>query len=53
LLGTVAVARVDDTTCKLRKMYLIPQARGIGLGQHLLEHAMGVARQRGGHRRHH
>ncbi len=28
-------------------MYLVPQVRGIGLGMHMLEHAIDFARQRG------
>ncbi|MDP9310968.1 MAG: GNAT family N-acetyltransferase [Chloroflexota bacterium] len=47
LVGTVAVLRVDDEICKLRKMYLIPPLRGIGVGRLMLEHAIGVARDLG------
>ncbi len=47
LLGTFAVLRLDDETCKLRKMYLVPQVRGTGLGRHMLEHAIDFARRSG------
>ena len=48
LVGTVGVCpRADAGTCTLRKMYLVPEARGLGLGRHLLERALAGARQRG------
>lgn len=45
LLGTFGVLPVDQTTCKLRKMYLAPEARGIGLGRHMLAQAIADARR--------
>ncbi|HEX8832757.1 MAG TPA: GNAT family N-acetyltransferase [Abditibacteriaceae bacterium] len=47
LLGTVALYRVDDETCELRKMYLAPGARGQGLGSAILERTIAGARCRG------
>jgi GNAT superfamily N-acetyltransferase len=47
LLGTVGLYPVDEVTCKLRKMYLIPEARGRGLGRRMLERAIGHARRLG------
>ena len=40
VLGTVALFRVNLTTCELRKMYLVRAERGKGLGRLLLEHAI-------------
>jgi putative acetyltransferase len=36
-------------TCELVKMYLLPEARGHGLGKLLIEMALGYARQQGYH----
>jgi len=47
LLGTFAVSPIDENTCKLRKMYLAPQVRGIGLGRKMLERAIRDARKSG------
>ncbi len=33
--------------CELRKMYLLPEARGLGLGRRLLEICLDAARERG------
>ncbi len=47
LLGTFALSPVDENTCKLRKMYLAPPARGIGLGRQMLERAIDDAQKSG------
>jgi putative acetyltransferase len=47
LLGTFAVQRLDAVTCKLRKMYLVPEARGRGLGRYMLDQALQDARRLG------
>ena len=48
LVGTVGVCpRADAGTCTLRKMYVVAEARGLGLGRRLLERALAGARQRG------
>ncbi|MDP9311075.1 MAG: GNAT family N-acetyltransferase [Chloroflexota bacterium] len=47
LVGTLAVLRLNDEVCKLRKMYLIPQARGKGVGRYMLEQAISIARDLG------
>lgn len=47
LLGTVGLYPLDKVTCELRKMYFVPQARGIGLGRYVLERAVSRAREFG------
>jgi putative acetyltransferase len=47
LLGTVGLYPLDGVTCELRKMYLAPQARGLGLGRHILERTIENARRLG------
>lgn len=47
LLGTFGLCPLDKDTCELRKMYFVPQIRGIGLGRHILERAVGHARRLG------
>lgn len=47
MLGVFALQNLDDETCKLRKMYLRPQARGFGLGNKMLERAIDAAREHG------
>lgn len=44
LVGTCGVFPVGDGVLELRKMYLSPSARGLGLGQRLLDVALGFAR---------
>ncbi len=46
-LGSVFCVRQDAQTAKLRLFLLVPQARGRGLGQRLLDACMGFARQAG------
>ena len=47
LLGTVGLYPLDDETCELRKMYLAPQVRGLGLGKRILERMIARARSLG------
>lgn len=47
VVGSCGVMRLDATHCELRKMYLLPAARGHGLGRRLLERALAFARGRG------
>lgn len=49
LLGTCGVAPVAPGTYELRKMYLAPAARGLGLGTRFLDTAVAWARAAGGH----
>ena len=45
--GCCGVYPVDDATCELRKMYLLQDARGKGLGSRLLRRALAFARGSG------
>jgi putative acetyltransferase len=47
LLGTVGLYPLDKATCELRKMYFVPQVRGLGLGKLLLERTINQARKLG------
>ena len=37
----------DGVTCELRKMYFLPEARGIGAGTAMMEHCLKAARELG------
>jgi putative acetyltransferase len=38
---------LDNDTCELTKMYLLPKARGIGLGRSLIEKCLEQAKEKG------
>jgi len=42
--GIAALAGGDPGVCELRKMYFLPETRGLGLGEALLRHCLEVAR---------
>ena len=46
-LGSVFCTREDETTARLRMLFLMPQARGMGLGRHLLGLCVAHARDMG------
>ncbi len=50
LLGTCGVFPLQSGTFELRKMYLLPASRGLGLGKQLLEVAVRWSRDHGGTR---
>lgn len=50
MLGTCGVFPVAPGTFELRKMYLRPTSRGLGLGKRLLDEALRWTRQIGGRR---
>jgi GNAT superfamily N-acetyltransferase len=47
VVGTGAVARVDDDTCELRRMFLVAEHRGRGLGRRMAERLIAFARGAG------
>jgi putative acetyltransferase len=47
IVATVGLSKVDESTCELRKMYMLPAYRGKGLGKQLLEMALTKARSLG------
>ena len=46
-LGCVFMARLDQTTAKLRMFYVVPEARGSGVAQALLDALLAFARGAG------
>ena len=46
LLGTCGMFPLSSTMIELRKMYLVPGARGLGIGKRLLDVAIEFARSR-------
>ena len=45
--GIAPLAGAEPDVCELRKMYLLPEARGRGLGERMLRHCLEAARVRG------
>ena len=46
-LGAIFCVRLDDERAKLRLFLLVPEVRGQGLGQRMLQTCMGFARESG------
>lgn len=42
--GVAPLAGADDATCELRKMYFLPQARGLGAGAAMMQRCLEAAR---------
>ena len=47
LIGTVGLYQISDREAMLRKMYVSPEARGLGLGKRLLDEVLAFAREQG------
>jgi putative acetyltransferase len=47
LLGVAALKRIDDEHAEIKSMHTAEAARGRGVGRALVEHLIGVARERG------
>jgi putative acetyltransferase len=46
-VGTYGIYRIDDNVCELRKMYLLNEFQGKGLGKMMMEDAVEIARRLG------
>jgi putative acetyltransferase len=45
--GIAPLANGDPQVCELKKMYFLPEARGMGMGQKLVGELLAAARERG------
>lgn len=45
--GIAQLQGADQNICEFRKMYFLPEVRGFGYGQKLLEHCLKIAQQMG------
>ena len=45
IVGSVCIYKINDTTCELRKMYLLNEHQGIGIGKELLKNALTAAKK--------
>ena len=47
VVGTVALVPKDAAACEIKRLYLLPQYRGRGLGRALMEHILDRVREAG------
>jgi len=47
IVATTGLFKIDETTCELRKMYLLKDYRGMGIGKFLLDHSIEAAKKLG------
>lgn len=47
IVATVGIYKVDSSTCELRKMYVLPNQRGRGLGKALMDFSIKKAKELG------
>jgi ribosomal protein S18 acetylase RimI-like enzyme len=45
--GCVALRRIDERTCEMKRLYVRPDARGLGIGAELVTRVIGMAREKG------
>jgi putative acetyltransferase len=45
--GIAPLEGADPSVCELRKMYLLPRARGVGAGSAMMAHCLAAAREAG------
>jgi GNAT superfamily N-acetyltransferase len=46
VVGCAGIARIDEATCELRKIYLLKRFRGKAIGKSLLDTCVGIAKKR-------
>jgi putative acetyltransferase len=46
-LGCVALRRIDESTCEMKRLYVCPDCRGGGIGRSLAERVISIARDIG------
>ena len=47
IIGTGAICKLDDTTCELKRVWLLFEYHGRGLGYRLIQELLGFAREKG------
>ena len=47
IIGTGAICKLDDTTCELKRVWLLFDYHGRGLGYRLIQELLGFARKKG------
>jgi putative acetyltransferase len=47
LVGSVGIFPIDQNICELRKMYFVPEIRGLGLGGYVLQRIVNKAKELG------
>jgi GNAT superfamily N-acetyltransferase len=45
--GCVALRRIDERACEMKRLYVRPDTRGLGIGAELIARIIGLAREKG------